>query len=117
MPKPRMAYFEEDDVLHLTISEEPEARSVELAPNITAELDAAGELVGMEILDASTYLWDSILGSVRAKMLPLAGHEATPPRFEVEPHSFGLEPGIDPDRMNRLADELEAEEAGRKLGR
>lgn len=71
MPKTRMAYFEEEDVLHLAISDEPEASSVELEPNITAELNAAGELIGIEILDASTYLRDSILDSVQAKMLRL----------------------------------------------
>jgi hypothetical protein len=37
-----MAYFEEADVLHLAISEEPEAASVELSPNITAELKSKG---------------------------------------------------------------------------
>ncbi len=34
------------------------------------------------------------------------------------PHSFGMRPGIDPDRLNQLADELEAEAyaaAARKL--
>jgi uncharacterized protein YuzE len=72
MPKTRMAYFEDDDVLHLAISDEPEAKSVELSPNITAELNAPGELIGIEILDASTYLRDSILDSVQARVLQLA---------------------------------------------
>jgi uncharacterized protein YuzE len=67
-----MAYFEADDVLHLAISDEPEAESVELSPNVTAELNAAGELIGIEILDASTYLRDTILDSVQARMLQLA---------------------------------------------
>jgi uncharacterized protein YuzE len=67
-----MAYFEAEDVLHLAISDDPEADSVELSPNITAELNAAGELVGIEILNASTYLRDSILDSAQAKMLQLA---------------------------------------------
>jgi hypothetical protein len=40
-----------------------------------------------------------------------------PARFEVQPHALGLKPGIDPDRLNQLVDELEAEEAARKLGR
>lgn len=43
MNKPRMMYFEAEDVLHLTISDEPEAGSVELAPNITVELNDQGE--------------------------------------------------------------------------
>ncbi len=38
-----------------------------------------------------------------------------PPRFEVQPHAFGVRPGIDLDRMNQLLDELHAAEAGRKL--
>lgn len=71
MSKTQMTYFEAEDVLHLVISEEPEADSVELSPNITAELNAAGELIGIEILHASTYLRDSILDSAQAKMLRL----------------------------------------------
>jgi hypothetical protein len=38
-----------------------------------------------------------------------------PAPFVVEPHDFGFRPGIDLDRLNQLADELEAEEAARKL--
>ena len=64
-----MAYFEKDDVLHLTISDEPEAGSVEVSPNITAELNANGELIGIEILSASTFIRDSVLDSVQAKVL------------------------------------------------
>lgn len=67
-----MKYFEQDDVLHLVISDEPEAGSVEIGPSITAELNATGELIGIEILDASSFLRDSILESVQAKMLNLS---------------------------------------------
>ena len=66
-----MAYFEADDVIHLALSDEPEATSIELSPNITAELNAAGELIGLEILDASRFVRDSILDSAQAKMLQL----------------------------------------------
>ena len=72
MNKTRMAYFEKDDVLHLAISNEPEAGSVEVSPNITAELNAKGELIGIEILSASTFIRDSVLESVQAKVLDLA---------------------------------------------
>jgi len=71
MSKPEMKYFAEEDILHLTISEEMEAGSVELSPNITAELNEEGELIGMEILQASSYIRDSILESAQAKMLKL----------------------------------------------
>ena len=50
MNKTRMAYFEKDDVLHLAILDEPEAGIAEVSPNITVELNAKGELIGIEIL-------------------------------------------------------------------
>jgi hypothetical protein len=44
------------------------------------------------------------------------GHIAEPLLpFQVEPHDFQLLPGIDPDRMNQLLDELDAVEATRTL--
>jgi uncharacterized protein YuzE len=69
MDKPRMVYFERENVLHLVVSEEPETQSVELSPNITVELNNKGELIGIEILDASSFLRDTILESVQAKLL------------------------------------------------
>ena len=47
--------------------------------------------------------------------LGLGGRPPRVPRFAVEPHAFGFKPGIDLDRLNQLADELEAEEAARGL--
>lgn len=71
MSKTQMSYFPEADVLHLVISEGPEAASIEINPNITAELNAKGELIGIEILNAGAYIRDSILESVQAKVLDL----------------------------------------------
>jgi hypothetical protein len=45
---------------------------------------------------------------------------AQPPkarRFVVQPQALGVKPGIDLDRMNQLADELEAEHAAARLRR
>lgn len=72
MNKPRIVYFEKDDVLHLIMSNELECGSVELAPNVTAELNDAGELIGLEILNASAFIRDSILESAQARLLQLA---------------------------------------------
>ena len=72
MKKPKMFYFEKEDILHLVMSDEEEANSVELSPNITAELNAQGELIGLEILQASTFVRDSILEVAQAKLLNLA---------------------------------------------
>lgn len=69
MNKPHMVYFEQEDILHLAISEGPEAQSVELSPNVTVELNEKGDLIGIEILDASAFLRDTIAESVQAKLL------------------------------------------------
>jgi uncharacterized protein YuzE len=66
-----MAYFEEEDILHLVISEEEEASSIEVSPNITAEFNAQGVLIGIEILQASQFIRDSILETVQGKLLDL----------------------------------------------
>ena len=72
MNRARMSYFEKEDILHLVISDEPEAGSIEVSPNITAELNAEGVLIGIEILRASTFIRDSILETVQGKLLESA---------------------------------------------
>ena len=64
-----MTYFEKEDILHLLISDEPEGGSIEISPNITAELNARGELIGIEIIRASTFIRDTILETVQGKLL------------------------------------------------
>ena len=71
MNKTKMTYFKEEDILHFVISEENELNSVELSPNITAELNENGDLIGIEILEASSFIRDSILESAQAKMMNL----------------------------------------------
>jgi len=71
-----MAYFEQEDILHLMISEGAEAQSVEVSPNITVELNDKGELIGIEILDASEFLRDMIAESVQAKLLGMPRAES-----------------------------------------
>ena len=73
MSKPKMFYFDKEDVLHLTIADEEEANSVELSPNVTAELNKNGELIGIEILNASSFVRDSIMEVVQARLLNLTG--------------------------------------------
>ena len=58
-------------MLHLAIFNEAESGSIELSPNITAELNDKGELIGIEILNAGVFIRDSVLGSVQARMLQL----------------------------------------------
>ncbi|WP_295587142.1 DUF2283 domain-containing protein [uncultured Lamprocystis sp.] len=68
----KIAYFEDVDTLHLSITEEAEAESVEISPDVTAELNAKGELIGLEIINASSYLRDTLLESVQARLLHLS---------------------------------------------
>ena len=57
----------------------------------------------------------AVVNEALALGLGMAGKRARTPRFEVRPHAFGFKPGVDLDRLNQLADELEAEQAARKL--
>ena len=72
MNKTKMAYFEKEDILHLTISDGPEVQSVEISPNTTVELDRNGEIIGVEIIKASTFIRDSILDSSQIKLLQIS---------------------------------------------
>jgi uncharacterized protein YuzE len=67
-----MRYFEAEDSVHLTIADGNEVQSLELSPNMTIELNERNELIGVEILHASTFFRDSILESVQARMAQLA---------------------------------------------
>jgi len=73
MSRPVLSYFKDEDVIHIAITEEQESGSVELSPNITAELNEKGELIGLEILSASTFLRDMILDTVQGKLLQGTG--------------------------------------------
>ncbi|NKC11950.1 MAG: DUF2283 domain-containing protein [Gammaproteobacteria bacterium] len=72
MNDPKLTYFEKEDILHLAISGEKEFGSVGISPNITAELNEEGKLIGIEIIGASIFIRDSILESTQAKLLQLS---------------------------------------------
>lgn len=55
MNKTQLSYFKDSDILHINISNDSEADSIEINPNITAELNEKGELIGIEILKASSF--------------------------------------------------------------
>ncbi len=71
MSDTQMRYFEKDDVLHIAVSDEPEAGSVELTPDVTVELNAKGELIGIEILNASRFIRDSVVESIQGRIMSL----------------------------------------------
>jgi len=65
----KLAFFPDEDIIHFSLSDEEEADSVELSPNITAELNKKGDIIGIEILKASAYIRDAILDSAQIKFL------------------------------------------------
>ena len=67
----QLHYFEAEDILHLLIAEGEEHSTVEISPNITAEINDKGELIGVEILNASHFLRNFVLDSVQAKLMSL----------------------------------------------
>ena len=82
---------------------------------LTLDSDVAERLAG-ELRRTGKSLKAVVNEALRAG-LGLAGKRRHGPRFVVEPHGFGFRPGVDPDRLNQLVDELETEEAARRLAR
>lgn len=64
-----MRYFEKEDILHLIIKQGKEVNSVEMSPNITVELDESGDMIGIEIQNATHFIRDGLLESIQAKIL------------------------------------------------
>lgn len=69
MNKTTIRYFEAEDILHIALAGGPESRSIELSPTITVELNENDEMIGVEILEASSFLRDSVLESIQARTL------------------------------------------------
>ncbi len=69
--KPKLTYFDKEDILHLVISDEQQSGSLELSHNITVELNENGELIGIEILNASNFIQETVLDKGDAKELSL----------------------------------------------
>lgn len=60
-------YDAEADVLYLVCEEGEIARSIEVSPGITVEFGDAGNILGVEILRASTVLTERVIASLHAK--------------------------------------------------
>ena len=82
---------------------------------LTLDPDVAERLAG-EVRRTGRSLKAAVNDALRLG-LGLGGKRPRSPRFAVEPHALGLKPGVDPDRLNQLVDELEAEESAQRLGR
>jgi uncharacterized protein YuzE len=72
MKTPKLVYFDQEDILHLLLAEGEEVNGVELSPTITAELNAQGEVIGIEVLQASTFVREALLELAHAQRLKLS---------------------------------------------
>jgi uncharacterized protein YuzE len=68
----KLTYFEQEDILHLLLADGAEDKSVELSPTITAELNAQGEVIGVEILQASAFVREALQELAHAQQLKLS---------------------------------------------
>ena len=62
-----------------------------------------------------TAVQEGLDSGLSEKMAPSKEEVGT--RFKVRPHAFNFKPGVDVDRLNQLADELETAEIAKKLRR
>ena len=56
----KVAYDEDTDTLTIVLKDAPVAESDEDKPGVILDYDAAGDMVGLEILDASTRVTDPL---------------------------------------------------------
>ena len=90
-----------------------EHHDVEVRTTLTLDRDVA-ESVRREMQRSGRRLKEVVNEGLRAG-LGLKAKTAQVSQFEVQPHAFGFKPGVDLDRLNQVADELDAEETARKL--
>lgn len=62
--------------MYVGIFDKPESGSIEVSPNITAELNEKGDLIDIAILNVRTFIRDSILELVQVKMLKIFSLQA-----------------------------------------
>jgi len=67
----KITYDQEADVLYIQLREATPADSTDLEEGITADLDAEGHLIGLEVLDARLRLGESALANIALERFPL----------------------------------------------
>jgi hypothetical protein len=80
---------------------------------VTLDPDVA-ERIEQEVRRAGKPAQAVVNEALRSR-LGLKGKAGAPAPFRVEPHDFGFAAGLDLDKMNQLADDLEAAAAARKV--
>ena len=79
---------------------------------LTIDADVAQKLK-LKMASKKLTLKEAVNQALRAGLAPDA--EEVRSQFRVEPHACGLKPGVDPDKLNQLVDDLEVEARAGKL--
>lgn len=67
----KITYDQQADVLYIQLREVRPADSIDLEEGITADLDAEGHVIGLEVLDARLRLGEDALSNVALERFPL----------------------------------------------
>ncbi len=81
---------------------------------LTLDPDVAQELKKKVATEHLT-LKEAVNSTLRAGLRQSKSEPTVP--FKVEPFSLGLRPGIDPNKLSQLLDDMDVEEYVRKLGK
>jgi len=74
----RITYDREADALYIELRRATPADSLDLEEGVTADLDAEGHVIGLEVLDVRERLGHDALTSVVLEQLPLMIQDPTP---------------------------------------
>lgn len=67
----KITYDPEADALYIQLRDATPADSMDLEEGVTADLDAIGHVIGLEVLDARERLGSDALASIALEHLPL----------------------------------------------
>ncbi len=65
--KPQFNYFPDEDIMHILIKKGAEDKAIEITPDITAEYNKEGELIGVEIVNASKAIFNMLVDDLQLK--------------------------------------------------
>lgn len=83
----------------------------------TLTIDADVELLLQQEMRRTNKSMKAIVNEALRLGLGTSGKPRRSRPFKVEPHAFGLRPGIDRDRFNQLLDDMDAEEFAKRYDR
>jgi mRNA-degrading endonuclease RelE of RelBE toxin-antitoxin system len=76
---------------------------------VTLEPDVAAKLKELAHRRRASFK-ETLNDVLRQGLSSQAGTREPPERYVVQPHAGGFRPGVDPDKLNQLVDELEVDD-------